>query len=115
MFRPYGVIIRPSLWTILLKSCVHPWDPKQCLQMLTSYRFVSNRYWTRKYTKLAIVKKLRTFLGSQTSLQMWTSYSFVSNSYWTRNYTKLIIVNIVWDPKNVRSFLKKKWFIVKAW
>ena len=28
--RPYGVIIRPSLWTILLKSCAHSWDPKRC-------------------------------------------------------------------------------------
>jgi len=39
MFRPYGFIIRPSLCTILLKSCIHSWDPEQCLQMLTCVTF----------------------------------------------------------------------------
>jgi hypothetical protein len=48
---------------LMLKSCVHSWDPKQCLQLLNTKSSCPVENWTRT------------------------------------------IVNIVWDPKNVRSIL----------
>ena len=53
------------------------------------------------------VKKLRTFMGSQTMFTIVKYEKFVSNGLHMqdKNVLYLTFVNIVLDPKNVRSFL----------
>jgi len=74
--------------------------------------------------------KMRTFLGSQTMFTITSINSSVFNNiisqkqsikfqfYWlikllNTELSILVIVNIVWDPKNVCSFIFD-WFIVTA-
>ena len=49
-----------------------------------------------------LIRKLRTFFGSQTMFTKDKYERFVSKD---TNLSYLSFVNIVWDPKNVRSFL----------
>ena len=66
MFRPYGVIIRSSLWNILFKICLNCWDPKQC-NYIIDWLHVSTLWGHHQVSTMNhFVKKLRTFLGSQT-------------------------------------------------
>jgi len=90
MFRPYRVINRTSLWTISLKSCVHSWDPNQCLQ-------IRKRYANIKVAHTHTHTHTHTYPASQVT-----------------HWTYFVFVNIDWDPKNVRRFLMK-WFTMKLW
>jgi hypothetical protein len=47
-------------------------------------------------------RKLRTFLGSQTMFTKGKCERFMSKD---TNFSYFSFVNIVWDPKNVHSFL----------